>query len=68
MFRKIVLAGSAAALLATPVIASADTRSSAPVEGASELAGQATILFIAGIAAVAAAIVLLSEDDDPVSP
>lgn len=72
--RKIALYAGMATLIATPLAAqqaSAElARTSAPVEGASEIGGdQNTIFFILGVAAVAAAIAFLSEDDDdaPVS-
>ncbi len=69
MLRKLALATTAVALAAAPVAAQADlSRSTAPVNSESELEGQSTLFFILGIAAVAAAIVLLSEDDDPASP
>lgn len=71
MIRKLVYLSAASSLFATPIMAqsvSAQDRSSQPVDGESELAGQASYLFLAGIAVVAAAIVLLSQDDDPVSP
>lgn len=69
MVRKIFLAGVAGAVLATPVLAEAEIRASAPVEGESELGTRSPLIFVVGIAAVAAAIVFLSEDDDePASP
>ncbi|MCH2486272.1 MAG: hypothetical protein MK010_00805 [Erythrobacter sp.] len=68
MFRKICLTGAASALALVPVLAQAETRASAPIEGENELGGQSPIVFLAGIAVVVAAIVFLSEDDDPVSP
>ena len=68
---KLKLIGSLAvvAMIATPIAANASLhRASAPVEDESELSGQSNLFFLAGIAAVAASIVLLSEDDDePVS-
>ena len=68
---KLKLIGSlaVAAGIATPIAANASLdRVSAPVESKSELSGQSNLFFLAGIAAVAASIVLLSEDDDePVS-
>ena len=68
MLRKICFAGAAGAVALSPVLAQAETRSHAPIEGESAIGGQSPIVFLAGIAAVAAAIVFLSEDDDPVSP
>ena len=68
MLRKFCFTGAAAALVFAPVLAHAETRATAPVEGESALGGQSPIVFLAGIAVVVAAIVFLSEDDDPVSP
>ncbi|MGI8943108.1 MAG: hypothetical protein ACR2FJ_02540 [Qipengyuania sp.] len=70
MLSKIATATAAMALVAAPVAAQVDTsRAAAPVEGASELEGQATLFWVLGIAAIVAAVILLSEDDDdPVSP
>jgi hypothetical protein len=68
MLRKICLTGAAAALTLAPVLAHAETRDHAPIDGESALGGQSPIVFLAGIAVVVAAIVFLSEDDDPVSP
>lgn len=68
MFRKICFVGAAGAIALSPVLAQAETRGNAPIEGESAIGGQSPIVFLAGIAAVAAAIVFLSEDDDPVSP
>ena len=69
--RNILLASAALSLAAAPVAAQqakADVqRQSAPVSEQSELAGNTTLFFILGIAAVVAGIILISEDDDPVS-
>ena len=69
--RKLLAAAGAAALIAAPLSAGVEpfARSSAPVDGASELANNSSLLFLAGIAAVAAAVLLLSvdEEDTPVS-
>ena len=64
---KLKLIGSlaVASMIATPIAANASLdRASEPVEGESELSGQSNLFFLAGIAVVAASIVLLSEDDD----
>ncbi|GMM93300.1 hypothetical protein [Qipengyuania sp. MTN3-11] len=74
--KRIVLASAAMALAAAPVTAqqarAVPVRDAAPVEGSNALGGalggESTLFFVLGIAAVAAAIVFLSEDDDPVSP
>ena len=53
-----------------PILAqAADTRATAPVVGHNGLAADSNVLFYLGIAAVAAGIFLLVEDDDdePVS-
>lgn len=65
MVRKIFLGAAALAMGALPVATLA--RQAEPVAGENELAGQGTIFFLAGIAAVALAIVLLPEDE-PASP
>ena len=73
MVRKLALAAGIVALSTAPLAASQAraqlSRDAAPVGDASDLGDSNTIYFIAGIAAVAAAIVLLSEDGDdaPVS-
>lgn len=71
MVRKLVLMSTAVALAVTPLAtaqARADVqRSSAPVEQKNDFAANSTWVFIAGIAVVVAGILLLSEDDDPVS-
>lgn len=67
MVRKIALAAGAAGLAITPIAASAVTREAAPVAGENGLAGQGTMFFLAGIAVVALAVVLLPEDQ-PASP
>ena len=66
MVRKTFLAAAALGIVALPAGATL-AREAAPVSGESELAGQGTIFFLAGIAAVALAIVLLPEDS-PASP
>lgn len=70
MVRKLLIAGAAASLIAGPIAAqeSANARQSAPVSGESELSGDSPLIYLLGIAVVAAAIVFLSEDNDPVSP
>lgn len=67
MTGKLALSAAALGLLVAPVAAGAANRGAAPVEGASRLAGQATTLFLAGIAVIALAVVLLPEDQ-PASP
>ena len=69
--RKLLAAAGAAALITAPLSAGVEplARSSAPADGASELGDNSSLLFLAGIAAVAAAVLLLSvdEEDTPVS-
>ena len=67
MIRRIACAAALLALIAAPVAAEAVTRESKPLSGQNGLAGQGTIFFLAGIAVVALAIVLLPEDQ-PASP
>lgn len=71
MLRKLAGSFAALALVATPLAAEQaaveTSRDAAPVAGESALVGQSTLYFVLGIAAVIAAIVFLSEDDDPVS-
>lgn len=76
MFRKFAAATAALALVSSPVLAVQSPveiqREAAPVSdtnelGGNPLAGESTLYFLLGIAAVVAAIVLLSEDDDPIS-
>lgn len=66
-FRPALLAAGAAALVATPIAASAVAREAAPVEGEAGLSGQGTLFFLAGIAVIALAVVFLPEDQ-PQSP
>lgn len=66
MIRKFAL-GAAAAGLAMAPAATSLAREAAPVADANELAGQSTMFFLAGIAIVALAVVLLPEDQ-PASP
>lgn len=71
MVRKLLIAGAAASLIAGPLAAQqgiANARQSAPVEGESELGGNSPLIYLIGVAVVAASIVFLSENDDPVSP
>jgi hypothetical protein len=71
MVRKLLIAGAAASLIAGPIAAQETTgnaRKSAPVSDENELGGDSPLVYLIGIAAVAAAIVFLSEDDDAVSP
>ena len=63
MFRKLALIGSAFALASLPVAGTlaAQERASAPVQHANGLKGQNTVVFLAAIAVVALAVVLLPE-------
>ncbi|NVD45480.1 hypothetical protein [Qipengyuania atrilutea] len=69
MKRKLIGTLVAAGMIATPIAAKESLdRASAPIERENGLSGESNLFFLAGIAAVAASIVLLSEDDDePVS-
>ena len=64
MGTKLVALGVGIAVLATPIAAQQVQRASAPAAQESELGGQNSLLFFLGIAAVAAGVVLLSEDED----
>lgn len=66
MIRKSFLALAGLGLATAPVAASL-ARDAEPVSGQSELAGQSTLFFLAGIAVIALAVVLLPEDQ-PASP
>lgn len=69
--RTFALAAAALSLAATPAIAEAAfERSSAPIEGESDIAGGAGILVaILGAAAVVGGIIAISGgNDDPASP
>ena len=71
MVRKLLMAGAAASLITAPIAAQEtanNARQSAPVSSESELGGDSLLVYLIGIAVVAASIVFLSEDDDPVSP
>jgi|GEM_PF-1297954 len=71
MVRKLLIAGAAASLIAGPIAAretASNARQTAPVSSESELGGNSPLIYLIGIAVVAASIVFLSEDDDPVSP
>lgn len=67
MFVRIALVAAALATAAAPIAAGAVSRPAAPVGGMSEMGGQGTIFFLAGIAFVALAVLLLPEDQ-PASP
>lgn len=67
MIRKLALTAAPLGLAASPVAAEALSRASASVEGENGLSGQGTLFFLAGIAAVALAVVFLPEDT-PASP
>lgn len=71
MVRNLAFIGVALALASAPVAGSlaAQSRASAPIEGASGLKGQSTTVFLAGIAAVVLAVVLLPDTNkNPASP
>lgn len=65
-FRPALFVG-AAALAAAPIAAAPVTREAAPIAQEQGLAGQGTLFFLAGIALLALAVVLLPEDQ-PASP
>ena len=66
MFRKIAFLAAGAGMVFAPLgIASA--REAAPVAHEGKLGGQSTTFFLAGIAAIALAVVFLPEDQ-PASP
>ena len=71
-FRNLALATAAVSLAVAPAIAqSSFERSSAPIDGESEVAGASTALYaIFGAALIAGGILAASggDDDDPVSP
>ena len=69
MRTNIVTLGLAAtALVAAPIAAQAADRSAAPISDESELAGGASQVLIAVVAAAIFAGIEISGDDDPVSP
>lgn len=67
MRSRLALIAGATALGAVTIASSALAREAAPVEGEQGLAGQGTLFFLAGIAVIALAVVLLPEDE-PASP
>jgi hypothetical protein len=67
MIRRFALAAALVGMVSAPIAASAVTRDVAPVADENGLAGQGTLFFLAGIAIVALAVVLLPEDQ-PASP
>lgn len=67
MVRKFALTCAMLAVASAPIAASAVTREASPISGESGLAGQGSMFFLAGIAVVALAVVLLPEDQ-PASP
>lgn len=68
MTRKLALAAALLGTVSAPIAASAVTRDAEPASGANGLGGgQSTLFFLAGIAVVALAVVLLPEDQ-PTSP
>ena len=66
MIRKFALAAAAAGLAVAPFGASL-ARESAPVAGKNDMGGESTLYFLAGIVAIALAVVFLPEDQ-PASP
>ncbi len=69
--RNLAVAATAIALVATPVFAEAPSRAAAPVYEASEMRGRgsALLLGLIALAAIIAAIIIATRDDnDPVSP
>lgn len=67
MVRRFAFAAALLGMVSAPIAASAVTRKAAPVSDENGLAGQGTLFFLAGIAVVALAVVLLPEDQ-PASP
>ena len=69
-FRKLAAAAAALSLTAAPVVAqAAPQRAAAPAEEGSELTGSSWILAILAFAAIIAAIIIAVDgDEDPVSP
>lgn len=67
MIRKSALVTALLGMVSAPIAASAGTREAAPVSDENGLAGQGTLFFLAGIAVIALAVVLLPEDQ-PASP
>jgi hypothetical protein len=68
--RNLAAAAAALSLVAAPAVAqTAPERSAAPTEDASELGGSSWLLAILAFAAIIAAVVIAVDgDDDPVSP
>jgi len=66
--RKLAIYAGIAGLIAAPLTAqqsdAAAARQSAPVSGESDIGGQNNLIFLLGVAAVAAAVAFLSEDGD----
>lgn len=67
MVRRLALAIAMLGMVSAPIAAAAVTRQAAPISDENGLAGQGTLFFLAGIAVVALAVVLLPEDQ-PASP
>ena len=67
MLKSLIVAPAAIGLVVAPITANATQRATAPVADENGLSGQGTIFFLAGIAAIALAVVLLPEDQ-PSSP
>jgi hypothetical protein len=68
-FRNLAAAAAAMTLLAAPVAAQAATeRAAAPVEQGSELASGWVLGILALAAIIAAIVIAVGDDNDPVSP
>ncbi len=69
-FRNLAAATAALSLLAAPVVAqAAPQRAAAPTEEGSEIRGSSWIIALLAFAAIIAAIIIaLKDDNDPVSP
>lgn len=72
MLRKILLAASAVAMVASPLAAQAADRTASPVSAKEELAGIPTFGVLIALAVVIAAAVVIAgdsnENDQPASP
>lgn len=70
--KHLILSAAAASVVGAPVAAQHLDRASEPADASNQLSADSNLLFIGGIVAVAAAIVLLAEDEEgapaPVSP
>ena len=68
MLKKIGLAASAAALIVAPIALQAQVSERAPVSDEQELGGGTFLGILGAIAGITLGIILLSDDDKPVSP